>query len=53
MKKALCLVAMLALVATASADVRVFATPASAGYGLDNAANAFQPTFSTDRKSVV
>ncbi|MBP7746475.1 MAG: PEP-CTERM sorting domain-containing protein [Phycisphaerae bacterium] len=47
MKKALCLVAMLALVATASADVRVFATPASAGYGLDNAANAFQPTFST------
>ncbi len=31
----------------ASATVRVFVTPSSAGYGLTNPPNAFQPTFST------
>ncbi|MBP7746474.1 MAG: PEP-CTERM sorting domain-containing protein [Phycisphaerae bacterium] len=47
MKKALCVIALLAMVASAGATVRVFATPASAGMGLDITANAFQPTFST------
>jgi len=47
MKKALCVIALLAMVATAGATVRVMVTPATAGMGLDNPANAFQPTFST------
>lgn len=47
MKKALCVIALLAMVASAGATVRVFVTPATAGMGLVNQANAFQPTFST------
>lgn len=51
MKKALCLVAVLALVSVANADVRLFLTPAGPGvgntYGLDIPANAFTPTLST------
>jgi len=47
MKRALCLVAMLAMVASASATVRVFVTSSADGYGLENIANAFVPTIST------
>ena len=47
MKKALCVLAVLTLAAAASADVRVFVTSSSAGYGLNETANAFIPTFST------
>jgi hypothetical protein len=47
MKKALCVVALFALVASATADIRVFVTPKSAGYGLVNPANMYIPTLST------
>lgn len=47
MKKALCLVVMLAMVASASATVRVFVTSSAGGLGLENPANAFIPTIST------
>lgn len=47
MKRALCLVVMLAMVASASATVRVFVTSSADGYGLENNANAFTPTVST------
>lgn len=47
MKKALCLVVMLAMVASASATVRVFITSSAGGLGLENPANAFVPTIST------
>lgn len=47
MKKTLCVLAILTLAVTASAGVRLFVTPASAGYGLNETANAFIPTFST------
>jgi hypothetical protein len=47
MKKAMCLVVMLAMVATASATVRVIVTSSASGYGLENNANAFTPTVST------
>jgi len=47
MKKALCVLAILTLAVTATASVRVFVTPASAGAGLNESWNAFVPTFST------
>jgi hypothetical protein len=47
MKKVLCLAVMLAMVATASATVRVFITSSASGFGLENNANAFTPTVST------
>lgn len=47
MKKALVLLAALSLVAAASADVRIFLTPAGGDYGLANPANALVPTVST------
>jgi hypothetical protein len=47
MKKAMCLFGMLAMVASASATVRVFVTGSDSGYGLENNANAFIPTVST------
>jgi hypothetical protein len=48
MKKALCLVALLGLVASASAaDGRVFVTGSLEPYGLTKPANALRPTFST------
>ena len=49
MKKALALVAMLGLVAVASADLEIFFTPASAGYGLSDAAYDFKPTEGTQK----
>jgi hypothetical protein len=47
MKKALTLLAVLAVVGTASATVRVFVTASSSGYGLENNANHMIPTIST------
>lgn len=48
MKKLVTILAMLALVGTASATVRVFVTPyPDQPYGLENHANAFIPTIST------
>jgi len=59
MKKLTCVLVMLAMAATASATLRLFVTPASAGYGLDGypggtgtgfygyEINPFRPTFST------
>jgi len=47
MKRVLCLVVMLAMVASAGATVRVFVTSSADGYGLQNIANAFTPTIST------
>jgi hypothetical protein len=48
MKKALCLVALLGLVASASAaDGRVFVTGSKEPYGLTKPENALRPTFST------
>jgi hypothetical protein len=46
MKKALCLIAILAMVATAGATVRVFVTSSASPYGLNEPWNAFTPTFS-------
>jgi hypothetical protein len=47
MKKAMCVFGMLAMVASASATVRVFVTGSASGYGLANNANAFTPTVSS------
>ncbi len=47
MKKAMGLVVMLAMVASASATVRVFVTSSASGFGLQDDANAFTPTIST------
>jgi hypothetical protein len=47
MKKVACLFVMLAMVASASATVRVFVTSSASGYGLETIANAFVPTIST------
>jgi len=47
MKKALTLLAILAVVGTASATVRVFVTTSSDGYGLENPANHMVPTISS------
>ncbi len=47
MKKVVTCVALLALVASASATVRVFVTGSNNPYGLENNANAFTPTVST------
>jgi len=47
MKRTCILVAILTRAAVASASVRVFVTPASAGYGLTNPDLAFTPTLST------
>ena len=47
MKKVLCVIALLMMVASASASVRVFVTSSADPYGLTIPANAFQPTFST------
>ncbi len=47
MKKVACLVVMLAMVASASATVRVFVTSSASGFGLADNANAFTPTVST------
>jgi len=46
MKKVLCVLAVLAIAATASATVRVFVTN-DVGVGLNNPANAHQPSYST------
>jgi hypothetical protein len=45
MKTALGIAVILAIAATASANVRVFVTASSAGYGLNETQNAFRPTF--------
>lgn len=47
MRKIVTVLALLALVATASATVRVFVTKSCDGYGLEDNANAFTPTVST------
>lgn len=47
MKRTLIVIAILAAAAVADASIRVFVTPASAGYGLTNPDLAFTPTFST------
>lgn len=47
MRKIVTVLALLALVATASATVRVFVTKSCDPYGLENDANAFVPTVST------
>jgi hypothetical protein len=47
MKKVLCVIALLMMVASASASVRVFVTSSADPYGLTIPANAFQPTYST------
>ena len=47
MKKALCVVAVLALATVASGTVRIFVTSSGDLYGLENPANAFIPTVST------
>ena len=55
MKKVLCVIAALALVATASADVRMFVTGLNSGYGLTDPSIAFIPThgMGTDSDSYV
>lgn len=47
MKKVLTVLAVLAIVATASATVRVFVTKSGDGYGLETPANHMIPTIST------
>jgi len=47
MRKIVTVLALLALVATANATVRVFVTKSCDPYGLENNANAFVPTVST------
>jgi len=47
MKKTVTILALLALVATANATVRVFVTTSSDGYGLETPANHMIPTIST------
>lgn len=47
MKKALCVLAILAMAVTATATVRVFVTAAIDGYGLNEAENHSTPTFSS------
>jgi hypothetical protein len=47
MKKVLCVLAILSVAAFASASVKLFVTPASAGFGLHETANHNIATFST------
>lgn len=47
MKKALVVVALLGVVAVASADLDIYFTPASAGYGLTDPGSAFKPVGGT------
>jgi hypothetical protein len=47
MKKVLCIVAILAVAACADASVKLFVTPASAGFGLNEVANHNTATFSS------
>jgi hypothetical protein len=47
MKKVICVLAILSMAAFASASVRLFVTPASAGFGLNEVANHNTATFSS------